>query len=180
MGILVIILIAISLSMDAFSLALSFGTLIYDKKKRLEISGTVGVFHFFMPLFGALVGSMFVRNLHVQADFLEGIIFLYIAILMVRDFKNDEHEQFDISILGILLFAFGVSLDSFGVGFTFAMGLGEIIRAVSIFACTSATFTITGLALGNRLSKLVGEYSVLAGAIAMGTLAIINFCQLLL
>lgn len=179
MGIFIIILIAISLSMDAFSLALSFGTMINNAKKRFSISGTVGLFHFFMPLIGAFIGRVFVRNLHVQADFLEGVIFFYIAILMFRDFKNGEDEKFDISFIGIILFAFGVSLDSFGVGFTFSMSLFEMIRAVSIFAITSAGFTYLGLKLGDKLNKLVGEYSVLAGAIIMTILALINFCQLL-
>lgn len=180
MGFLVIVLIAISLSMDAFSLALSFGTLITDKKKRVSISGTVGLFHFFMPLFGSILGSIFVHKFHIHGDFLEGIIFSYIAILMVKDFFAGEEEKFDISFWGIILFALGVSLDSFGVGFTFTMSFFEKLIAVFVFAFVSSFFTFAGLSLGNRLNKFVGEYSVLVGASIMIILAVINFCQLLL
>ena len=49
--IITIIMVAIGLSMDAFSLAILYGTLSFDKKKSLTLSGSVGVFHFFMPLY---------------------------------------------------------------------------------------------------------------------------------
>ena len=55
---LTILLIAISLSMDAFSLALVYGLLIYSKKRKLLLSIIVGIYHFFMPLIGMLFGNI--------------------------------------------------------------------------------------------------------------------------
>ena len=50
-----IILIGISLSMDTFSLSLSLGSL--TNLKRIKIVPlVVGIFHFFMPLLGNLLG----------------------------------------------------------------------------------------------------------------------------
>ena len=43
----IIIMIAISLSMDAFSLALAYGTLNFSLKEIKKISIIVGIFHFF-------------------------------------------------------------------------------------------------------------------------------------
>ncbi len=166
--------------MDAFSLALSFGTIKIEKTKCLLIGGVVGVFHFFMPIVGSLFGTWFTKNLHIQSDFLEGIIFFYIAILMFKDFKNNEEESIDISLLGIIIFAFGVSLDSFGVGFALNSSLSEMIKSSLVFAVTSCVFTLLGLKLGNKLNSLIGEYSILMGAIIMSILTIINFCQFLL
>lgn len=174
------VLIAISLSMDAFSLALSVGTIIKNKRKWALISGIVGIFHFFMPLIGASLGHLFMTNLHIQADFLESIIFFYIAIVMFKDFKKEDDENIDLSFFGIFIFAFGVSLDSFGIGFTFSMDLIRILLAVSIFSIISASFTFMGLMFGDKLQKRIGDYSILFGALIMSILAIINFCQLLL
>lgn len=174
------VLIAISLSMDAFSLALSVGTIIKNKRKWALISGIVGIFHFFMPLIGASLGYLFMTNLHIQADFLESIIFFYIAIVMFKDFKKEDDENIDLSFFGIFIFAFGVSLDSFGIGFTFSMDFIRMLLAVSIFAIISASFTFMGLMFGDKLQKRIGDYSILFGALIMSILAIINFCQLLL
>ena len=50
MEIFVIMIIAVSLSMDAFSLSLAYGTVNLDKKSCLKLSIIVGLYHFFMPL----------------------------------------------------------------------------------------------------------------------------------
>ncbi len=170
-------LVAISLSMDAFSLALSFGTLPIKKKVRIIISLTVGVFHFFMPIIGTILGSMFLKAVHVEVDFLEGIIFLYIAIMMFKDYKEESHEKLDISFIGIILFALGVSLDSFGIGFAWGGNILSTMKSSFIFSIISASFTYLGLNLGGKLNDFIGEHSILVGAIIMLILAIINFCQ---
>ena len=56
--------------MDAFSLALSIGTLGLTKKEIITLSSIVGAFHFFMPLIGTMVGRIFVSNVHVDANIL--------------------------------------------------------------------------------------------------------------
>ena len=178
MNLFVIFLIAISLSMDAFSLALSIGTMSLSQKTNVFLSAVVGVFHFFMPILGSILGFVFVTSLHVNAHFLSGIIFLYIAILMFKDYKEDEEEKVRLSFLGIIIFALGVSLDSFGVGF--ALNSHGIYRFVasSVFSITSFTFTFLGLNLGKKLNLLIGRYSILFGASIMTILALINFVNL--
>ena len=52
MHLISVIMIAIGLSMDAFSLAILYGTLNFTKRKALTLAGFVGAFHFFMPLLG--------------------------------------------------------------------------------------------------------------------------------
>ncbi len=174
----VIVAIAISLSMDAFSMAMSIGTLRLSRKINLMLSVLVGAFHFFMPMLGTACGNIFFRSLHVDMHILSGAIFFYIATMMFKDFKKEE-ETFKLSIVGAVMFALGVSLDSFGVGFALQLTLGECIRSFAIFTCCSATFTYVGLELGRFLSSLVGDYSVLVGAVIMVLLGIFNFCHVL-
>lgn len=165
--------------MDAFSLALSVGTLGLSKKEINLLSVIVGVFHFFMPLLGTALGYIFVTNVHVDANILAGIIFMYIAIQMFKDFKNDEEERFELTYIGMLLFAFGVSLDSFGVGFALHLARREIVKCFSIFTLVSGIFTFLGLKLGKYLTSVVGEYSILFGSILMTILAMLNFFHFL-
>lgn len=175
-----IILIAISLSMDAFSLALSIGTLSLPKGSFMKLSTIVGVFHFFMPLLGSLVGSLFIKYFHVDGHLLSSVIFFYIAIMMFKDFINDEVEEIDINIFGMIIFAFGVSLDSFGVGVALQRKFSNLLVSFAIFTISSFSFTYIGLKLGSLLNNLVGKYSILLGSSIMIILAIINLCQFLL
>lgn len=165
--------------MDAFSLALSLGTLSYPRRTNLILAGVVGVFHFFMPIIGSFLGTFFISKLHVEAHFLSGIIFMYIAILMFKDFKEEKCEHLNLSVVGVLLFALGVSLDSFGVGFAMIMEGLTIIKTPLVFTVVSFAFTFAGLTLGKKLNNLVGIYSVLVGAIVMSLLALVNICQFL-
>lgn len=165
--------------MDAFSLALSIGTLGFGKKVNLALAGCVGVFHFIMPALGTFLGGIFLRKIGVDVHILSGAIFLYIATMMFKDFKKED-EVFKLSLLGALVFAFGVSLDSFGVGFALQLPLIEAAKSFSIFTLCSAGFTYLGLNLGMYLNSLVGDYSILIGAVIMTILGILNFCQFLL
>lgn len=175
MNFFVILLIAVSLSMDAFSLALSIGTISLEPKKSLFLSSVVGIFHFFMPIIGSFFGLVFISHLHVDAHFLSGVIFLYIAILMFKDYKEDESESFKLSLVGVIIFAFGVSLDSFGVGFALnSFGDAKFIAPL-VFTIVSFLFTFAGLTLGKKLNSLIGSYSILFGASIMTILSIINF-----
>ncbi len=179
MKLLFIFLIAVSLSMDAFSLALSFGTLPIPRYKKIHISITVGVFHFFMPILGAMFGSWFITKLCINPNLLECIIFFYIAIMMYKDYKLPEEENMDISFNGILIFALGVSLDSFGIGFALNYDIIDRLICSIIFSLISGINTFIGLYMGSKLNSLIGKYSIFLGAIIMFFLAFINFWHFL-
>ena len=51
------LLVGISLSMDAFSLSLIYGTQNIGKKNEIMLTIIVGLFHFFMPLLGLNIGN---------------------------------------------------------------------------------------------------------------------------
>ena len=61
----ILLLIAVGLSMDAFSLALSYGTLELSNTDNIKTSFFVGIFHFFMPILGLLIGNYLVEKLLV-------------------------------------------------------------------------------------------------------------------
>lgn len=171
MSLLVIFLIAISLSMDAFSLALSIGVASFPIKKCFLLSLVVGIFHFFMPIYGSLIGNTFIDRLNINTNFLSGVIFVYIAVQMFREYLSDEEICFNLKFLNILIFAFGVSLDSFAVGFTMDI---KIIAPV-IFSLFSFFFTFLGLLIGKFMNKIMGSVAILLGVTIMTVLSIINF-----
>ena len=81
MEIILIFIIAISLSMDAFSLSLAYGTVSMTKKERTLLSTIVGVYHFFMPIFGMLIGDFLFNLIHVSGDI---VVLIICAILMKK------------------------------------------------------------------------------------------------
>ena len=168
----ILFLIAIGLSMDAFSLALIYGTLNMEKKYHNWMSIFVGVFHFFMPLLGYLVGKIIFSFLPISPEMIAGVIFIALAVEMILSFKKEEQLKIFENILSICLFAFTVSIDSFSIG----IGLGNltenILLAGFIFSITSAIFTYFGVKLGDILVKRFGNIATLLGGIILLMLGI--------
>ena len=168
-----IIMIAIGLSMDAFSLSILYGTLNFSNRKTLTLAGSVGVFHFFMPLLGNLIGIIILRVLPMGANILVGIIFLIISIqMLVSIFKEEEIVNIK-GVLAIMLFAFTVSIDSFSVGIGLPAICNNELFAVSIFSITSFLFTFVGIKIGSKLTEKFGKISTLIGSIVLLVLSFI-------
>lgn len=170
--ILSLIIIGIALSMDTFSLSLGIGTFNIENKKAIKLSLIVGGMHFFMPLFGLLIGTKLINLFHIQADILLAIILIFIATQMIIDIIKHEEEQFKLNILGMFLFAFGVSLDSFSIGLGLRAVTENIYLATSIFAICSFIFTYTGVIVGKFANKHLGIYANIIGATILAIMGI--------
>ena len=170
-----IILLAISLSMDAFSLSLVIGTLNYSRLTIIKIGLTVGVFHFIMPLLGDKIGESLLKLLPIKSYTLAGMIFMILAIqMLISTIKESESKEIKplSSYISILLFALTVSIDSFSIGISFSVVASHHLLASTVFMILSTVFTISGLVLGKKIKKQFGKYATITGSIILFILAI--------
>lgn len=167
MEFLIVIIIAISLSMDAFSLSLAYGTLGISKKQIYLISIIVGLFHFFMPLIGLFIGNKMFSIFSVNTNYIVFIILIVIGIEMIYESIKKEKTLKIMQTLEIFLFAFAVSIDSFSIGLTLTTINKHYVISALIFSLTSFIFTLLGLKLGNKLKILIGKLSTTLGGILL-------------
>ena len=165
-------LIGISLSMDAFSISLLYGTLNMSNKKILLTSLVVAIYHFFMPLFGFFLGKYILKLLVIEPNIIIAIIFILIAIDMMISAIKEEKELILLNIIGLSLFGFAVSIDSFSTGIGLKLITDNIIKTVFIFSVLSGIFTYVGLKLGNKLNHRYGKWSTIIGGLILIGLAI--------
>ncbi len=170
--IITILLIAVGLSMDTFSLSIIYGTLGLEKKKIITLSLLVGLFHYFMPLLGDILGENILNLLPLEPSRVAGIIFLILAIQMfISSFKEEETTAIK-GIFSMLLFALTVSLDSFSVGIGLSTTIDNIYNAALCFSITSFLFTFCGLFFGKELNNFYGKYSTIFGSVILFVLSI--------
>ena len=171
---LTIILIGLSLSMDAFSLALVYGMSNSSKKKNIILSIMVGLFHFIMPLIGLTLG-IFIENISsVNLSIISSIILIYIGIdLIISNLKKESYILLDKT--NMFMFAISVSLDSLTIGIGLKGITLNYILAPLVFSLCSTIFTYLGLILGNVIGKKVGIYSKIIGGSILIIIAIIIF-----
>lgn len=165
----VVFLVAVSLSMDTFSLSLAYGTLGLSKTKIFWLSGVVGVFHFVMPFLGNTIGINLIEKLPIESNLIVGIIFILIAFEM---FKQENSILALDSMFSFIVFGFTVSIDSFTVGIGLSKITSNLVTAYFLFAITSFVFTFIGLYFGKVLNSKFGKQATLFGSFILFILAL--------
>ena len=168
-----ILLIGISLSMDTFSLSLTLGTV--SGKKLIKILPLfVGIFHFFMPIIGNIIGITLINLLDLASNIILGTVLIVLGINLAIHYFKDETAEINLNIIGVIIFALSVSIDSFSVG----LGINDITNnyyiASIIFALCSAAFTYLGIIIGKYSSKLIGKYAIILGIFLLLILGIFH------
>ncbi len=170
---IIIFLLAFSLSMDAFSLALLYGTLNLNKKNIIILSLIVGIYHFIMPLLGYKIGSIILDFINIKPDIIVFIVLSYIGINMIYEtFKNEENIK-ELKLKDMFLFGFAVSLDSFSVGIGLNAITKNIILAPILFSIFSLLFTYLGLIIGSRINHIFGKVSTIIGGFILIIIGIV-------
>lgn len=169
---LTILLIGISLSMDAFSLALVYGMIGIDNNKKIILSLVVGVYHFIMPLIGLTIGAIIDNISFINLHLIASIILIYIGIDLIISNHKEENIIF-LSKVGFLIFGLSVSLDSLTVGIGLR-GISNLYLLSSLtFSLCSMFFTYLGLILGHIIGNKIGPYSKITGGLVLIIIAII-------
>jgi len=173
MNLLISIFIGISLSLDAFSVCLLYGTLNFNKFKNFFISFIIGIFHLFMPLIGLQLGVNILKYIHAGHKIVMCIIFIILGIEMIVSAK-DEKDVIDIKTIGIIILGLTVSIDSMFVGITLDEFSSNIFLSSVIFSICSFLFSYLALCIGSYLSNKIGKYSNVIGGIILILIALIS------
>lgn len=167
MSIYIILVIAVSLSMDAFSLSLAYGTLNLEKKYIKRLATIVGIYHFFMPLIGLSMGNILLKIIPINSDIIVFIVLTFIGIEMIIDSFHKEENIKIMTLKELILFGLAVSIDSFSVGIGLKAISNNYLLCVTIFSLSSFIFTYLGLQLGTKIHNLIGKISTIIGGIVL-------------
>jgi len=173
LNLMAIIIIAVSLSMDAFSLALIYGTQGINKKDKLLLSSIVGIYHFIMPLIGLMIGLIIIRKISFKSDLIVGIILCLIAVEMIVSSIRKKEEKLLLSLPGYLIFGLSVSVDSLTTGIGLSAITGNYLFSCITFAIISFLATVLGLNIGNKLNIRYGKISTIIGGVILFILGVI-------
>lgn len=162
-----ILIIAVSLSMDAFSLSLAYGTLNPEKKHIKKLSIIVSIYHFIMPLLGLTIGNILLKIIPLDPNIIVFIVLTFIGIEMIIDSFKKEDNVHLMTLKEMILFGLAVSLDSFSVGVGLETLTNNYIISVSMFSLSSFIFTYIGLTIGKKINNLIGPISTIIGGLIL-------------
>ena len=172
MSFLEILLIAVSLAMDAFAVALSAGTSGHGQKMRpaLRMSFYFGFFQFLMPILGWLVGARLERSIKAYDHWVAfGLLALVGGHMLWEAFQREEHELPTDPTRGMRLLTLSVatSIDALAVGLSLGMLHISIWYPSVVIGVVTAGLSFLGIYLGNRLRGGLGKRMEMVGGIIL-------------
>ncbi len=165
-----LLVIAVSVSADAFAVSICKGLSVLKLyKKNALITGVYfGGFQALMPLLGYWLGSRFE---HLLTSIDHWIVFVLLGIIgfnMIRE-SLEESECVDCSFRPRAMFPLAVatSIDALAVGITFALMQVNIIPAISFIGMTTFVFSVLGVFIGNRFGGKYKSKSEFVGGVVL-------------
>jgi putative Mn2+ efflux pump MntP len=172
MGIVEIILLGISLAMDAFAVSICKGLSMkkIDWKKAIIIGLYFGVFQALMPIIGYFLGATF-ESLVTNID--HWIAFGLLALIggnMVKEGLQDEESDNcndNVDFKTMIVLAIATSIDALAVGITFAFLKVNVPLAVTIIGVITFIISLIGVKIGNKFGNKYENKAEIAGGIVL-------------
>ena len=171
-----ILLIGVSLSMDAFAISVTNGLTLRDFRPRhaLWMGVYFGGFQFLMPLIGCLLGSTVRRYVLSLGPYISFLLLAFIGGKMifdsVRDAEDRESGMLQLSHRRLLVLAVATSIDALAVGVSFAfMEDVRLLPSCILIGCTTFVISFLGAMLGSRIPGFTGKRAgILGGCVLIG------------
>ena len=172
MDLITIIILAVGLGVDAFSVAIGIGAT-NDKKSWapvLRLAAAFGIFQFIMPIIGWLAGLTVVE---IIASFDHWIAFSLLTLvggkMIWEGFEKESDEEKADQTRGwpLLLLSIATSIDALAVGFSFSVLKNPILFPAVIIGIVSFVMTTVGMIFGKVLAKLFGKKVEIFGGLVL-------------
>ena len=162
-----IFIIGVSLSMDAFAVAVCKGLTLC--KVKLSHAVTVGlyfgIFQALMPLIGYFLASTVASKIADYSFYIAFALLLLIGANMIREaIKGDDDTcTVSLSFKEMVPLALATSIDALAVGVSFALVDVEILSSVGLIGITTFVLSAIGVALGAFVGSKFRKVTTIIG-----------------
>ncbi len=181
-----LLLIAVSLSMDAFAIAVCKGLTLKQIKTRhcVTVGLYFGISQAAMPLIGYLLASTVASKIADYSFYIAFVLLLIIGGNMIREAIKGEEDCTDCALTFKAMFPMAVatSIDALAVGVSFALLEVRILPAAGLIGLTTFLLSAIGVRIGSFVGgKFQRIASVVGGAvlIAMGIKILLEGLEIL-
>ena len=166
-----LLLIAVSMSMDAFAVSICKGLSVRRVTPRqcLAVGGWFGGFQGVMPVIGFVLTSLFASLICSVSHWIAFGLLLFIGGNMIREALSGEEEEVDDSFafMTMLTLAVATSIDALAMGVTLNLSGANIWVAAPLIAVTTGVLSPVGLKVGNVFGAKYKSKAELAGGVVL-------------
>ena len=166
-----LLLIAVSMSMDAFAVSICKGLSVRQVEGRhmLAVGGWFGGFQGLMPVIGFALTALFAGYIESLSAFIAFGLLVIIGGSMVHEALSKDEEEIDDSFAfkTMLTLAVATSIDALAMGVTLRLGGANIFVAAPLIAVTTGILSPIGLRVGNIFGAKYKAKAELAGGLVL-------------
>ena len=167
-----VILIALGLAADAFTVSVAAGSTGATRGHRsmLRLSFHFGLFQFIMPILGWLAGFSIERYVQSFDHWIVFGLLTWVAVRMIRSaHTDDENVARQDPSRGIMLVVLSIatSLDALAIGLSLALLRVSIWYPSVVIGVVTAATSFVGILLGQRFSEKFGRRAADAGGVLL-------------
>lgn len=167
-----ILLIALSLALDAFAVSVSSGISVpgFGWKQAVKMGVWFGAFQCLMPLLGWALGSGVSRYIEAVDHWIAFGLLAFIGGKMVLDAcrGGEEEAPADLSPRRLCVLAVATSIDALAVGVSMAFMVDVDIRlSAAVIGLVAFGMSVLGGLVGRRLGGLFQRRATLAGGVVL-------------
>lgn len=165
-----IFFIAVSLSLDAFSVSIAGGIKSRDAKivHALKIAAFFGIFQAVMPIIGWLVGGALAGRVDSIDHWIAFVLLSGIGINMLWETSKEKTNHKNIIDTKILfLLAVATSIDAFVVGITLPLLKIPLLLSVIIIGSVTFVSSFFGFLFGKKLGLVLDKKVELIAGVAL-------------
>ena len=154
------------------------GTLGQEKRKG-RIILMFGLFEFFVPLTGIILGSATARWIKDEASWISVLLLILLGIwtIIAGLYHKIDSKKLITKITtwrGLILLSAGLSIDNMVIGFSLGLGFANPLVVAGTICLFSIMFSYAGLKFGDKAHK---HYDRPARIIAGSILLVVGFAQ---
>ena len=186
MSLFEILILALALSADAFSVGAAVGLRHSGPRQVFRLSFHFGLFQSLMSLAGALVGSLFVRYVESCDHWIVFALLTLIGLRMIYlSVKGEAERLADADLtrgLSLVVLSLAVSVDALGAGVSLPAAGANIPTAIIAIGVVSALATVCAMRLADKVRAWIGKRCEIAAGIVLillGAWTLINHLGLL-
>lgn len=174
MPVLTILLISISLAMDAFAVSLGVGTAdcIGGWRGKLRLALHFGIFQAGMTALGWVIGGTVVQYIMNFDHWIALGLLGYVGFNLIRSGLKKDKPAFNCDPSTgrtLVLLSVATSIDAFAVGLSIALMNIPILLSILSIGLVAWGLSLLGLVAGTRLSQTFGKrMEILGGLILIG------------
>ena len=166
-----VLIIAVSMAMDATAVCLGVGTTAHATalRPRVRLAFHFGIFQFLMPILGWFAGASIAAYIEAFDHWVTFGLLAFVGVRMIRSGLDPDSDCYpDDPTRGwtLVMLSVATSIDALAVGLSLALLRVSIWYPTTVIGVVTFAMSLIGLRLGNRLGEKFGKrMEIVGGAI---------------